>query len=317
MCASGPFMRFRREKPVPPTPGSRVFAAVITPRRAGAIEADLAALFDLLDYVAARGAGGIVLYGSTGEFVHYTLDERARVAGLCVKRSRVPVLVNVSHSTFEGTVYLAESAANAGAAGMMVMPPYYYRYDQEEIEAYFMAVGGAASKLGPLYLYNIPVFSSPIQPATAVRILETGMFAGIKDSSGDWESFEMLARARANTPFELYTGSDRIYARAASAGASGIVSGVACAIPELLAGIDGAAQRGDHTKLGLLDRHLQEFLHRIEQLPAPVGIREAAALRGIKPGPHAAPLGEIALKNLFEFRSWFAGWLPVVLEECR
>jgi 4-hydroxy-tetrahydrodipicolinate synthase len=310
-------MRFRREKPVPVKPSSRVFAAVITPRRAGEIEADLAGLFDLLDFVAARGSGGIALYGSTGEFVHYSLDERARVAGLCVKRSRVPVLVNVSHSTFEGTVFLAEAAADAGASGLLVMPPYYYRYDQEEIEAYYMAVGGAAAKLGPLYLYNIPVFSSPIRATTSVRLLQTGMFAGIKDSSGDPTDFETLSNARTKHPFELFTGSDRIYRQALRAGAAGIVSGVACAVPELIVAIDAAATRADEAKVDALNAHLQEFIDWIDPLPAPVGIRDAAAARGLKPGPHATPLGETALKHLFDFREWFTGWLPRVLEECR
>lgn len=290
---------------------------MITPRRMGTIEADLAALFEVLDFVAAGGAGGIALYGSTGEFVHYSLHERARVAGLCVKRSTVPVLVNVSHSSFEGTVLLAEAAADAGAAGMLIMPPYYYRYDQEEIEAYYMAVGGAAAKLAPLYLYNIPAFSSPIRAGTAVRLLQTGMFAGIKDSSADSSDFDALARARAVHPFELFTGNDHYYCQALKAGAAGIISGVASALPELLVAMDGAATRADDARVEALNARLQDFIRRIEQLPPPVGIREAAAARGLKPGPHAAPLGETALKRLVDFREWFKAWLPSVLEECR
>jgi 4-hydroxy-tetrahydrodipicolinate synthase len=310
-------MRFRREKPVERRPVSGVFAAVITPRRAGSIEADVAALFELLDFVAARGVAGIALYGPTGEFVHYTLDERARVASLCIKRSRVPVLVNASHSTFEGTTLLAEEAAGAGAAGVLIMPPFYYRYDQEEIEAYFVAVGGAAARLAPLYIYNIPAFSSAIHVTTAVRLLKTGMFAGIKDSAGDWDSFETLTRARMTHSFELYTGCDRMFSRARAAGASGVVSGIACAVPELLVAIDSAIAQGDRARVDAYDVLLHQFVDRIEQLPGPVGIREAAGLRGIQPGPHAAPLGETALKNLFEFREWFKAWLPGVLEQCR
>ena len=36
---------------------------------------------------------GIVLMGSTGEFVHYTMEERQRLMPLAVKRSRVPILI--------------------------------------------------------------------------------------------------------------------------------------------------------------------------------------------------------------------------------
>ena len=64
-----------------------------------------------------------------------------------------------------------------------------------------------------------------------------------------------------------------------------------------------------------LNGRLQEFIQRIEHLPAPVGIREAASLRNMKAGPHAAPLGEQGLKTFYEFREWFKGWLPIVLQE--
>ncbi len=301
-------MRFRRDKLREPKAVSGVVAAAITPRRAGSIEADIGALFELCDFLAVRGVAGIALYGSTGEFTHYTLDERERVASLCIKRSRVPVLVNVSHSTLEGTLVLAEAAAGAGAAGMLVMPPYYFRYEQEDIEAFYLAVGEAASKWAPLYLYNIPRFASPIEARTSVRLLETGMFAGIKDSGGEWADFQILAAARVLHPFDLFIGSDLIYTRARQVGVTGIISGIACALPELLVAVE---------KDSRLDSRLQEFIVRIESLPAPVGIREAVGLRGIAPGPHAAPLGETGRKALAEFREWFQGWLAVVLEECR
>ena len=139
-------------------------------------------------------------------------------------------------------------------------------------------------------------------------MLQTGMFAGIKDSGGDWADLETLAAARAVNPFDLFTGSDRIYTRARQVGVTGIISGIACALPELLVAVE---------KESRLDARLQEFIAKIETLPAPVGIREAVGLRGIAPGPHAAPLGEVGLKTLAEFREWFKGWLPVVLEECR
>ncbi len=77
-----------------------VYAALVTPRRPDTIEADTAAYLDYLDQVAAAGVDGFVFFGSTGEFVHFEVEERMRVVGLAAKRSRLPVLVNISHSTF-------------------------------------------------------------------------------------------------------------------------------------------------------------------------------------------------------------------------
>jgi 4-hydroxy-tetrahydrodipicolinate synthase len=317
-------LRFGREKRAQPDPvdtrqgnSGGVLVALITPRRTVEIEADLAALFDLIDFVTQRGAAGIVLYGSTGEFLHYSLDERARVTNLCVKRSRVPLFVNVTHSTFEGTVYLAEAAAAANAAGLLAMPPYFFQYGPEDIETYYLALAGIASRLAPLYLYNIPFFTSPIPAGLSARLLGTGLFAGIKDSSGEWDYFETLSATRRERDFALYVGNDKIFARARQAGAAGVVSGIASAFPELLVAIDKAAVAGDAGRVSMLDVRLQEFIGRLDGLPAPVVIREAAALRGIRPGPHAAPLGEIALKRLYDFREWFPAWLNATLKECQ
>jgi len=127
----------------------------------------------------------------------------------------------------------------------------------------------------------------------------------------------MLAHARATHPFQLFAGNDRIYRQALRAGAAGIISGVASAVPELLVAIDAAAISSGDTRADALNARLQEFIDRIEPFPAPVGIREAAGARGLKPGPHATPLGETAVKRLFDFRQWFTTWLPDVLEECR
>src|SRR3954452_23921694 len=114
-----------------------VYAAAVTPRRRASQEIDLGAMWDLIDFLCAKKVDGIVLFGSTGEFVHFSIDERVRVIGLAVKRSRVPILVNVSHSTLDGTVTLAEAAMQSGASGLLVMPPYFFRYGQRDILAFF------------------------------------------------------------------------------------------------------------------------------------------------------------------------------------
>ena len=92
---------------------SGVYAALITPRREGP-EIDLAAAFELVDFVSKAGVAGIVLMGATGEFPHFTLEERGRLVALAVKRSRVPVIAGVGHSTFDGALMLAREAGDAG-----------------------------------------------------------------------------------------------------------------------------------------------------------------------------------------------------------
>jgi dihydrodipicolinate synthase/N-acetylneuraminate lyase len=148
-------------------------------------------------------------------------------------------------------------------------------------------------------------------------LLGTGAFAGIKDSSGDWEYFSGLLRLRQERPFTLLVGHDAVFRRGRSAGASGGVSGVACAVPELMLGLDRAIEMGLAEKVEKLSRHLDDFLGWLSRFPVPVGVKEATAARGLNVGPLAVPLAPASLQKLAEFREWFLGWLPVVQADAK
>jgi dihydrodipicolinate synthase/N-acetylneuraminate lyase len=292
-----------------------VFAAIITPRREGMLEADFSAALELLDFTADAGVAGVCMLGSTGEFLNFSFTDRQRLVYLGVKRSRVPLIASVSHSSLDGAVQLAHEAISSGADALLIMPPYFFRYEQPEIEAFLLEFAREAAGAVPILLYNIPQFTSRIDIETVERVAATGLFAGIKDSSGDWEYFERLLPLRRNGAFAVLAGNDRIAARALAAGADGVISGCACAIPEVLVGLGKAIAAGDQRRAAEIDTRLHEFINRIERFPAPVGIRRALELRGKKTGPLLTPLSPAHETELREFSAWFSNWLPVARKE--
>jgi dihydrodipicolinate synthase/N-acetylneuraminate lyase len=294
-----------------------VYAALATPRRPNTIEADTAALFDYLDAIAATGVNGLVLFGSTGEFIHFDLEERMRSVGLAIKRSRVPVLINASHSTLAGAISLAEHAFGAGAAGVLLTPPYFYRYGDLQIAEFYGRFADALGAGKPVYLYNLAPFLNPIAPGLSERLLATGAFAGIKDSSGDWTQFEALAAARRNRSFCLLVGNERLYLRGRQAGADGVVSGVAAALPELMVALEQAIASADTPRAQMLDGKVHEFLDFVDRFPSTVAIRQAAAVRGWKMTQAAVPLDQDLEAEAIRFQGWFREWLPGVLTACR
>jgi 4-hydroxy-tetrahydrodipicolinate synthase len=289
-----------RQVPTRDTKIRMIYPAAITPRRAGG-SIDIAAALELLDFLQEHGVDGLTLLGSTGEFLHFEGEERARFAGLAVKRCRVPVLVNVSHSTLDGAVALGQQAIDDGAAGLLIMPPNYYRYSQESVRAYMAEF--AAQMKAPVYLYNIPQFTTGLKTETALDLLGTGAFAGIKNSSGDWDGFLALQQAG----HKVFIGADAMYARAVRAGAFGAISGSAAVIPEVMVALDRRARAGEDTTD--LEQAVAEFAERAMSFPFPMGLKEAAAVRGLKTGPHAVPPGPGECGRLEEFRAWFAAWL--------
>ena len=291
-------------------------AALVTPYGAGA-RPDNGALHELIDFVAARGVRAICIGGATGEFVHFSLEHRRQMVACAVRSSCVPILAGIAHSTLEGALELAAAAAESGASALLVMPPYFYRYGQEEVREFFFRFADRAPSGLPVLLYNIPAFTNEIAGETARELLSSGRFAGIKDSSGSFDAFLRLKALRAHHPFTLLVGDDKIFTAARAERADGVVSGVACALPELLLAIDRAIQSRAQNRAQLLDARLREFISWLERFPVPVGIKLALAARGLPAGSHAAPLSPAARRLAEQFNDWFKEWLQAILREAQ
>jgi dihydrodipicolinate synthase/N-acetylneuraminate lyase len=123
--------------------------------------------------------------------------------------------------------------------------------------------------------------------------------------------------SRAKRPFRLLVGNERILRPALQAGADGVVSGIAAALPELLVGLWRAATAGDHVLFDSLEQQLQSFMDWIGKLPPPVAIKEAAGFRRWFAPSHAVPMSEPNVKTLNEFRSWLIEWMPAMLVQSR
>jgi 4-hydroxy-tetrahydrodipicolinate synthase len=292
-----------------------VFAAAVTPHRLEGHEADIGDTLELVDFLARSGVNGTVLLGSTGEFLHVKPSERARLVQFAVKRSRVPIIAGIGHSTLDGALELASEAITAGAAALLLMPPYFFRYDESDVAEFYRRF---AKEIGrstiPMLLYNIPQFTSPIPFEVVRALIDSGNFAGIKDSSGDWQYFQKLAAFRAQNEFVLFVGNDTIYPQARRAGADGVVSGCACAIPEVLVKLEAAILSGNEERVERFTTLLNEFIAWTNRFPTPVAIKVATAARGLKIGPLAVPLGPEKCTALDEFQEWFRNWLPAALQ---
>lgn len=297
----------------PPQAIRGVYAALATPRRPNSTEVDTAAFFDYQDAIVRTGVDGVVLFGSTGEFVHFDISDRMRAVSMLAKRARVPVLVNVSHSTLDGTLTLAESALIAGVAGLLVMPPYFYRYTEAQLFAYFDEIPRLLPSQTRLFLYNLPFFTNSPSFPLLEALLRSERYAGIKDSSGDRELFQNLRTLHDTHPFIWFAGNESLFLEARSAGADGVISGVAGAVPELIVAMDRAISNhaGDHA--AGLNQLLFEFLNWLEKFPATVAIKQAAAVRGWKLNHSAFGFDDRTNNDMAAFRGWLKEWLPGLL----
>jgi dihydrodipicolinate synthase/N-acetylneuraminate lyase len=283
-----------------------VYAAALTPQRDHAQRIDGGAALEGIDFLSSSAVDGILLLGATGNFVHFDVEERERFTAFALKRSRKPAAVNVSHSTLEVTAYLAEHAADCGARTIFAMPPYFYRYSGERVEAYFRALRAAVERRIPLFLYNVPHFASAIPRDAAARLLGEGLYAGILDASGEERYLEGMEGMR-------LLGNDARW-RAERRKAHGFVSICAAAAPELVSALERAAWEENGERAAKLAERLDQLMEWLDRFPVPFGLMEAARLRGLPMRPDA---GWLAGAPLEEFREWFLAWTPEMVRDAK
>lgn len=274
-----------------------IYIAAITPR-GGQGDIDVGAAFELIDFLygSVKGhAAGIVLFDAAGEYPGLGLQDRSRLLYLAVKRSRIPVLAGVGSATLDLSLQLAHEAVDAGATAVLLPPPYFYCYQQDDLREFYLRFSDHSS--GQAYLEHQPAFTTGIEVETARELLATGHFAGIVDGTGEHAAAGLAA----------VVANDRLFARARCSGAS-VVSEAACALPDLIVALDRAIAAGRVEEMERLQARLQEFLDLMDRFPPTALLRVATGLRGIKTGPLAMPLPPEKQRRMDEFREWFAGW---------
>jgi 4-hydroxy-tetrahydrodipicolinate synthase len=279
-----------------------VIAAALTPRGKRG-DLDFGAAFELIDLLSAAGVQGIVWFAPAGEYPAFGIEERTRLLYLAAKRSRVPLFAGAGAVGLDDSVKIAREAIRAGVDNILVPPPHFYQYRQEEIREFYLQLAAQLPKTASIYLSNTPSVTTPIEPITARELLDTGKFAGIEDDAPEGpyagQSYAWLT-----------TDSAAVQARAN--GAHGIVSASASAAPELVCALDCALRDGDRDRIARLETMLEEFHAWMAQFAQPVILKVAAELRGIKVGPLPVPVSEERRLVLDEFRAWFRNWLPEV-----
>jgi len=180
-----------------------------------------------IDRLVREGAHGIVVAGTSGEFIALDADERLRVIRVAVTavNGRVPVIAGTGHFSTTETIKLTERAAHAGADGAIVILPYYQRPTEEEVMDHFRMVGRASPI--PILIYNNPGNSAaPAFDAVRVRELyKAGLAHGVKSTFPTVHEIHEL-RAETDARFRVFYGSFMAPLEALAGGADGWISGI-------------------------------------------------------------------------------------------
>ncbi len=163
------------------------YTVCVTPFSEDGSRIDTEALRRFLSWQLAVGVPGVIVLGTTGEFLTVSDDEREELVDAAVRHvaGRVPVLVGTMNANTPRAVAYSRQAEKLGADGLMVLPPYYYTPTDDEIFGYYGAICSAVDL--PIMLYNNPVTSNVDMSARLVARLARAYenIRYIKESSQD------------------------------------------------------------------------------------------------------------------------------------
>lgn len=136
------------------------YTVTITPFTEDGRKIDVPAWKRFVDWQVSAGVPGIIILGTTGEFLTLTDEERHLFVETTVKhvRGRMDVLVGSMNAYTPNAVRYSRESEELGADGLMIIPPYYYTPTEDEIFNYYRAICDKVSI--PIMLYNNPFTSN-------------------------------------------------------------------------------------------------------------------------------------------------------------
>lgn len=264
-----------------------VGVAMVTPfTESGDI--DIAAGRELAAYLVDKGLDSLVLAGTTGESPTTTAAEKLELLKAVREEvgDRAKLIAGVGTNNTRTSVELAESAASAGADGLLVVTPYYSKPSQEGLLAHFGAVAQATEV--PICLYDIPGRSGiPLESDTIRRLSELPTVLAVKDAKGDLVEATPLIQ---ETGLAWYSGDDPLNLVWLALGGSGFISVIGHAAPTALRELYTSFEEGDLVRARKINAELSSLVAAQGRLGGVSMAKAALQLQGIKVGKPRLPV---------------------------
>jgi len=258
-----------------------ILAAVLTPMDED-LKPDHKAFAAHCHRLLAAGCHGLSVFGTTGEANSLSVDERlAALEGLL--DGEVPVktlLPGTGSCALTDTVRLSRAALEAGAAGVLVLPPFYYKgIDDDGLFRFFAEV---VERLGDdrlrLYLYHIPQMTGVDLGLSLIsRLIDAypGAVVGTKDSSGD--KGRIMTLCREFPDFSVLAGTETLLLETLRGGGAGCISATVNVTSRLARHVHDAHTSGKDEEAEALQERLTELRASIEAYPVIPALKQLMA----------------------------------------
>lgn len=209
-----------------------VLAPVVTPFDQD-LNPDTARFIAHCQWLISQGSG-LAAFGTNSEANSLSVNERLALLDALLAAGVDPqrMMPGTGCCALSDSVKLTEHAVKAGCAGVLMLPPFYYKGVSEEglYRNYSEIIERVGNDRLRIYLYHIPpVAVVGITPKLVERLLKKypNAIAGMKDSSGDWNNTKTFLDAFAKDGFDVFAGSESFLLANMKMGGAGCISATA------------------------------------------------------------------------------------------
>jgi 4-hydroxy-tetrahydrodipicolinate synthase len=177
---------------------------------------------------------GLAVFGTNSEANSLSVDERIALLDTLLSAGLDPLrmMPGTGCCALTDSVRLTAHAVKAGCAGVLMLPPFYYKdvTDDGLYRHFAEVIERVGDERLRIYLYHIPpVAVVGITPTLVERMMKRypSAIAGMKDSSGDWSNTKIMLDSFAASGFDVFPGSETFLLAGMRYGAAGCISATA------------------------------------------------------------------------------------------
>jgi 4-hydroxy-tetrahydrodipicolinate synthase len=265
-----------------------------------------------LTFEKRAGINGVLALGSTGEFPHFSLDERKQLLAMVADlASPLTVYANITDIRPRAAIELGRCAKSLGIPAVALMPPVFFPVSQADMLAYFLNVAEGVGL--PVMLYNFPELTGKrIDLSTIAAFADRAPMLAIKQSGAEFEYHRDLIALGREKGFVVMSGADTRLPEVFALGGAGCTGGLVNFVPEIMVHIYRVCAAGMAGDATVAAERMREVGRVVDQLTFPLNVAAGLEARGLDPGTPktivSAESDALYRKIVAEFRALFSEW---------
>lgn len=249
--------------------------AIITPFKKD-LSIDFNSLDKLVKHLIKGGVNYLVVLGTTGETATLNKDEKLAVLNCVIESAdnKVPIVLGIGGNNTYEVVNTIKNTDFTNIDAILSVAPYYNKPTQAGIYKHYKEISSASPI--PIILYNVPGRTGVnISAETTLKLAnDFKNIVAIKEASGNFSQIMNIIKNKPEN-FSVISGDDAITLPLIFAGANGVISVTANALPKEVSEMVQASLKGDHKIAKKLHYKIFNFSENIFLEGSPGGIKAA------------------------------------------